>query len=354
MPGKESEMKEKKAKTLVVDDEELIRDLLVHTLNNYGYEVEAAGNADEALEKMDRSSLELALIDIRMPGKSGIELLREIVDKYPDTAVVMATQVNEIDTALTAMKMGAYDYITKPFTPSVVSQRIELALEKRRLILENRNYQLNLEKLVKERTKKLERALSEIESTYDATIKVLGGALDLRDSETENHSLRVARYTLKLAKISGIEDNNRLRDIEWGAFLHDIGKIGVPDAILLKPGKLTEEERQIIKTHPELGHALLKRIQFLKGTSELVLSHHEWFDGSGYPRGLRGSDIPLSARLFAVADTIDAMTSDRPYRKALPIEAVGKELRKLSGVQFDPQIVDAFSSVPEREWGTNW
>lgn len=346
MVGKESEIKEKKAKTLVVDDEELIRDLMVHTLNNYGYEVETAGNADDALERMDRSSVELALIDIQMPGKNGIELLGEIVDKYPDTAVVMVSGINEIDTALTAMKMGAYDYITKPFTPSVVAQRIELALEKRRLIIENRNYQLNLEKLVKERTE-------ELVSTYDATIKVLGGALDLRDSETEDHCRRVATYVLKLAKIVGIEDEKILRDLELGAFLHDIGKIGVPDAILLKPGKLTEEEKKVIETHPKLGNDLIKQIQFLKGASELVLSHHEWFDGSGYPRGLRGSDIPLPARLFTVADTIDAMTSDRPYRKALPIEAVGKELRKLSGVQFDPQIVDAFFSVPEREWGTN-
>jgi putative nucleotidyltransferase with HDIG domain len=353
MLGKESEIKEKKAKTLVVDDEELIRDLMVHTLNNYGYEVETAGNADEALERMDRSSMELALIDIQMPGKNGIELLREIVDKYPDTAVVMVSGINEIDTALTTMKMGAYDYITKPFTPSVVAQRIELALEKRRLIIENRNYQLNLEKLVKERTEELERALNEIESTYDATIKVLGGALDLRDSETEDHCRRVAAYVLKLAKIIGIEEEKILQDLELGAFLHDIGKIGVPDTILLKPGKLTEEEKKVIETHPELGNDLIKQIQFLKGASELVLSHHEWFDGSGYPRGLRGSDIPLPARLFTVADTIDAMTNDRPYRKALPIEAVGKELRKLSGVQFDPQIVDAFFSVPEREWGTN-
>jgi len=346
MVGKESEIKEKKAKTLVVDDEELIRDLMVHTLNNYGYEVETAGNADDALERMDRSSVELALIDIQMPGKSGIELLGEIVDKYPDTAVVMVSGINEIDTALTTMKMGAYDYITKPFTPSVVAQRIELALEKRRLIIENRNYQLNLEKLVKERTE-------ELVSTYDATIKALGGALDLRDSETEDHCRRVAAYVLKIAKIVGIEDEKILRDLELGAFLHDIGKIGVPDAILLKPGKLTEEEKKVIETHPKLGNDLIKQIQFLKGASELVLSHHEWFDGSGYPQGLRESDIPLPARLFTVADTIDAMTSDRPYRKALPIEAVGKELRKLSGVQFDPQIVDAFFSVPEREWGTN-
>lgn len=340
----------KKTKVLVVDDEELVRDMLTHTLNNYGYQVVAAGNTDEATAEMDRSSFELALIDIQMPGKNGIELLGEIVDKYPDTAVVMVSGIDEINTALTTVKMGAYDYITKPFSPSMVEPCIERALEKRRLIIENRNYQLNLEKLVKERTEELKRALNKIELTYDNTIRALGSALDLRDSETEDHSLRVARYVLKLAKATGVEDEKMLRDIEWGAFLHDIGKIGIPDAILLKPGKLTEEERQMIKTHPELGHKLLQRIQFLEGASELVLSHHEWFDGSGYPMGLKAEDIPLSARLFAVADTIDAMTSDRPYRKALPLEPVENELRKLSGIQFDPRIVDTYFSVPMGEW----
>ena len=154
---------------------------------------------------------------------------------------------------------------------------------------------------------------------------------------------------MKLAKAIGVKDKKILKDIEWGAFLHDIGKIGVPDAILLKPGKLTTEEMELVKTHPELGFRLLSQIPFLKGASELVLAHHESYDGNGYSRGLKTEDIPLSARLFAVADTIDAMTSDRPYRKALPLQAVGKELKRLSGIQFDPQVVEAFFSIPEGE-----
>jgi putative nucleotidyltransferase with HDIG domain len=335
---------------LVVDDQEMIRSMLSRYLKEHGYKVETAGSADTALVKLRESTFELAVVDIQMPGKDGIELLRQITREHPDTAVVMVSGLNEIDTVLETVKMGAYDYITKPFSLDVVESCLQRAFEKRNLIIENRNYQLNLENKVRKRTKELEEALHKIEFTYDATIKALGGALDLRDSETEDHSLRVAGFVLKLAKAMCIEGGTVLRDIEWGAYLHDIGKIGIPDAILLKPGKLTEDERAVIKRHPVLGHKLLINIQFLKGASELVLSHHEWYDGSGYPRGLKGDDIPVSARLFSVADTIDAMTSDRPYRKALPIGIVGKELSKLSGIQYDPEIVDIFFNIPENEW----
>jgi HD-GYP domain-containing protein (c-di-GMP phosphodiesterase class II) len=217
-----------------------------------------------------------------------------------------------------------FGYIVKPFNLTVVESRLEQVQKKRSLLIENRNYKLHLEHLVEERTHELEQALDKTSRTYDETIKTLGGALDLRDSETENHCIRVAANVLILAKASGIRDKNQLRDIEWGAYLHDIGKIGVPDSILL--------------------------IQFLEGAAELVRNHHESYDGKGYPRGLKGSEIPLSARLFAVADTIDAMTSDRPYRKALTIEAVCKELKRLSGIQFDPQVVEVFFSLPKAEW----
>ncbi len=327
--------------------------MLSRYLKKRGYKVETAGNADTALKKLRGSAFELAVVDIQMPGKDGIELLRQIVREYPDTAVVMVSGVNEVETVLETVKMGAYDYITKPFSLNVVESCLQRAIEKRNLIIENRNYQLNLENKVRKRTNELEEALHKIEFTYDATIKALGAALDLRDSETEDHSLRVAGFVLKLAKAMCIEDGTALRDIEWGAYLHDIGKIGIPDAILLKPGKLTEDEKNIVKRHPALGHKLLSNIQFLKGASELVLAHHEWYDGTGYPRGLRGKDIPVSARLFSVADTIDAMTSDRPYRKALPIRIVGKELSKLSGIQYDPEIVDVFFSMPENEWAVD-
>jgi putative nucleotidyltransferase with HDIG domain len=337
-------------RVLVVDDQEMVRNLLGYMLETMGYETAVAHNADAALAQLEAAAFEAAVLDIQMPGRDGIELLKEVTTRFPDTAVIMMSGLQQIEIALSAMKLGAYDYITKPFTQNVVESCLQRALDKRSLILENRAYQENLEAQVHTRTKELEAALHQIEFTYDATIKALGAALDLRDSETENHCLRVASFVLKLARAVGIGDRVVLRDIEWGAYLHDIGKIGIPDAILMKPARLNAEEREIIKRHPVLGHRLLNRIQFLKGASDLVLAHHEWYDGSGYPRGLHSNDIPMSARLFSVADTIDAMTSDRPYRKAMSIGVVGKELRKLSRIQFDPDVVEAFFRIPNSEW----
>jgi putative nucleotidyltransferase with HDIG domain len=340
----------KKGRLLVVDDNKHTLRFLSMILDNLGYEVISAQDLNSAFEKMSFSYFVLALVDIQMPEGNGIELLEMIVKQYPDTAIIMMSGLGEIETAITTVKMGAYDYISKPFSRDVLQSRVELALEKRELIIENRNYHLNLEHLAEERTLALKNALSKIEHIYDTTIKTLGAALDLRDSETENHSIRVAEYVLKLAMACGIHNEDQLQDIKWGAYLHDIGKIGITDTILLKPGKLSAAEKSVIETHPELGYRLLKKIQFLEGAAELVFNHHESYDGTGYPRGLTGQDIPLSARLFAVADTMDAMTSDRPYRKALSYKAVCKELLRLSGVQFDPQVVEVFLSIPESEW----
>jgi len=338
-----------KTAVLIVDDEKAIRDILYQALKGR-FKTVTAENGAQGLQQIQARSFQLALLDVQMPGMDGIQLLEEIGRRSPDTAVVMISGVTQVDTALECIKKGAYDYVTKPFSLNVVISCIGRALERRRLILENRAYQQNLESQVQVRTAELQEALGRIETVYDETIKALGAALDLRDSETEHHCLRVSSFVLKLARKSGISEKDRLKDIEWGAFLHDIGKIGVPDAILKKPGRLTEAEREIIRTHPVLGYQMLQKIPFLKGAVEIVFSHHESYDGSGYPQGLAGEGIPLSARLFAVADTIDAMTSDRPYRKALPIQAAGSELKRLSGKQFDPRIVDVFFSIPSCEW----
>lgn len=249
------------ANILIVDDQEEIRGLLSRLLDGFDYRTAAAGNAEEAMAQLSRSSFEAAIVDIQMPGTNGIQLLRELKSLSPDIAVVMMSGVREIETALTALKLGAYDYITKPFNRDLVHGCLKRALEKRSLVIQGRLYQANLEKQVQERTRELENALHKIEFTYDATIKALGAALDLRDSETENHSLRVASFVLKLAETIGIDDGEALRDIEWGAYLHDIGKIGIPDGILMKPGKLSSEEKEIIKGHPVLGYNLLNRIQ---------------------------------------------------------------------------------------------
>jgi putative nucleotidyltransferase with HDIG domain len=185
---------------------------------------------------------------------------------------------------------------------------------------------------------------------YDQTIRALGAALDLRDTETENHCRRVAEYAVYLAQVMGIEDQVTLRNLRWGSYLHDIGKIGIPDAILKKPAPLNNEEREIIRKHPVLGGRMLRDISFLAGAVDVVLYHHERYDGTGYPHGLSGERIPLAARIFSVADAVDAMTSDRPYNRAVKWSAVADELRRNSGSQFDPRVVEAFLSVDVAEW----
>lgn len=337
------------ASVLVVDDEATMREVLSRNLAASGHQTRAAASVSEALALLDREPVDLVLSDIMMPGASGFDLLKQLKKRWPDTAVVMVTALADVQAAIDALKEGAADYLLKPFTLEQVDLSVSRALQQRRLVLENRAYQAELERRVAEKTRALSRALAEIESTYDATLEVLGAALDYRDSETEGHCERVTRYTVALAEAMGCSPAE-VKQIERGAYLHDLGKIGVPDAILLKPDKLTKEEWIIMQSHAEKGYLMLKDIPFLKVAAEIVYSHQERYDGSGYPRGLKGEEIPLGARIFAIADTLDAMTSDRPYRRALPFEAAVAEIVRCSGTQFDPKVVDAFRrTVPTFE-----
>ena len=234
--------------------------------------------------------------DIRMPGKTGLELLEEIKGLDEDVMVIMISAVKDIESAIAAMSKGAYDYVSKPFKLNEVAFVANKALEKRRLVLENKEYQKQLEKMVEERTSELKQALIELDKTYNFTLRAMVTALDTRDTETQGHSLRVVRFTLKLAELMGISDKNTLKIYEYGALLHDIGKIGIPDAILRKPAELTAAEWQIMKSHPTIGYNVLQRIKFLEDAAQIVLHHHEAFDGSGYPDGLAGENIPLGAQ----------------------------------------------------------
>jgi putative nucleotidyltransferase with HDIG domain len=306
-------------------------------------------NGKVGLEAFRKDSYDLVLSDIVMPEMDGLKLLAELRMADPDVPAIMVTAMHDISIALEAIRAGAYDYILKPFEKDQLYLSVRRALEHRRLVMENRTYQSDLEQLVAERTRQLSIALQDLEQSYDYTLEALGGALDAKDAETEGHCQRVTAFTITIAKAMGV-DNSLLRQIARGAFLHDIGKMGVPDQILRKPGPLTPEERAIMRRHCDIGYAVLERIPFLKEAAEIVLAHQEFFDGTGYPRGLKGEQIPLGARIFAVADTLDAMISDRPYRKALPISAARDEIRRFSGTQFDPQVVKVFLAHPEELW----
>ena len=335
---------------LVVDDEEAIREIVASMLTTAGYACKQAGSGMEALAVLNSGEeFELMLSDLMMADLDGIGLLERTKEKYPDMPVVMVTAVHDISVALAAIRNGAYDYLLKPFEREQLLNTVSRALENRRLKVENRTYQTNLESLVAARTDQLQAAMSSLERSYDITLEALGDALDLRDAETEGHSKRVTAFTIAIARAIGLP-REQIAVIARGAFLHDIGKMAIPDAILLKPAKLNPEETKIMQEHAYLGYQMLKKIPFLSEASDIVYSHQERYDGTGYPRGLRGEEIPLGARIFSVADTLDAITSDRPYRAAQTLQAARAEITKWSGRQFDPEVVKVFLEMPDKIW----
>jgi len=279
----------------------------------------------------------------------GIALLERAKERYPDMPIVMVTTVHDISVALQAIRNGAYDYLPKPFEREQLLNTVGRALENRRLKRENDAYRTNLESLVAARTQQWKTALSDLEQSYDMMLEALGGALDAKDAETEDHSKRVTAFTIAIARKMGLS-REEIRVIARGAFLHDIGKMAIPDKILNKPGKLTVEEMDEMKEHCYRGYKILSKIPFLGEAAEIVYAHQEHYDGSGYPRRLKGDEIPLGARIFSIADTLDAMTMDRPYRPAQSFQAAREEIKLWSGRQFDPKIVKVFLEMPDNIW----
>ena len=335
---------------LVVDDEEPIREIVASMLTTAGYACKQAASGLEALSILTSGEeFELMLSDLMMADLDGIGLLERTKEKYPDMPVVMVTAVHDISVALAAIRNGAYDYLLKPFEREQLLNTVSRALENRRLKVENRTYQTNLESLVKARTDQLQAAMANLERSYDITLETLGDALDLKDRETEGHSKRVTAFTIAIARAMGLP-REQINTIARGAFLHDIGKIAIPDKILNKPGKLTKEEMDIMQEHAYHGYQIVKKIPFLAEAADIVYSHQERFDGTGYPRGLKGEQIPLGARIFSVADTLDAITSDRIYRAAQTLQAAREEISKWAGRQFDPEVVKVFLEMPDNIW----
>ena len=336
-------------RVLIVDDELPARKLLATMLQENGTHCKMASCAEEAMHILDAEPVDAVLADVRMPRISGMEFLAEVRPRYPTVAFLMVTGVDDIRVGIEAMKNGADDYLTKPLQFDVVVASLQRAIEKKQLEQEVESYRRHLEEMVGERTEQLSAALRQVESSYEDTLAALGAAIDLRDTQTAGHSQRVAAYSTRIAGDLKVTEHE-LKTIAMGAWLHDIGKLATPDAILLKPGALTQEEWRIMQRHVEIGYDLIKRIPFLAEAAEIIWAHHERWDGSGYSRGLKADAIPLGARIFAVADTVDAMTSDRPYRPALSFEQAWEEIRRGSGSRYDPEVAGMFLNSTIDSW----
>jgi putative nucleotidyltransferase with HDIG domain len=333
---------------LVVDDDRAVREVLCAVLREEGYSVRQAPGAADALQMLRGDDLPLVLCDVKMPEHDGLWLLDQVLQRHPHAAVVMLTGFGDTESAVECLKRGAADYLLKPPRVTELVRAIERAWSRARLTTVRARYHQGLARRVRERTAELTAALQGIAQAYSNTLHALVQALDAREHETSDHSQRVVRYTLAIAHHMGIPDG-ALEDIGRGALLHDIGKIGVPDSILLKPGPLTNAEWVEMRRHPEVGYRILESIDFLRPAAEIVLAHQERWDGGGYPRKLKAEQIPLGARIFMIADTLDAMTSDRPYRKAATFAEARLEIARCGGTQFDPRCAQAFVSIPDEE-----
>jgi response regulator RpfG family c-di-GMP phosphodiesterase len=334
---------------LIVDDEEMIRELLSSALLNEGYICHQAADVDNAFLVLDKQNVDLVISDIMMPGRSGVELLIDLKNIDPDITVLMITGLSDMKTAMDCIRLGADDYITKPFGISRVILTVKNLIEKRTLAIEKKNYQVSLEFKVQTQTEQIRNTMNELHTAYNNTLTALVKALDAREKEVGSHSERVMNFSTFMAGKLGLV-GKELEQLSKGALLHDIGKIGITDNILLKSGKLSEKEWVEMRRHPQIGYDIMSEISFLKGPAEIILTHHEHFDGNGYPHKLKGRQIPIGSRIFGLVDTLDAMTSDRPYRQALPFDAVISEVKKYCGIQFDPEIVDIFFSIPCAQW----
>ena len=336
------------ARVLVIDQHGSLWATVDSMLEKTDYTTVLSGSSSEAIVHLENDApFDLVMLDLEVSGQSDFaERMRHIT---PDTPLVLLAPCAEVKKAAAAVLQGAYDYLLTPFENDQLLATVKRAVLHRRLLQQNVSYRQDLEKMVNARTGMLHQAIADLERSYDITLEALGDALDLKDAETEGHSKRVTAFTIALARGAGIPAK-QIPTIARGAFLHDIGKMAIPDAILLKPSKLKGDEQRIMREHCARGYQMLRKIPFLQEAAEIVYSHQEHYDGSGYPRKLKGEQIPLGARIFAVADTLDAITSDRPYRKAATFAQARAEIKRCAGTQFDPEVVEVYLSLPDQLW----
>ncbi|MCD6097753.1 response regulator [bacterium] len=336
------------ASILVVDDDERVREVLNLQLVRSGHKVTLTSDGDEAIRLPDLGSFDVVITDIRMPRVSGEEVVRFILERFPTLPVIVLTGVIDIDMAIRVMRMGAFDYLIKPvrredllFVIAKALQFKRLKEENIRLEEENRRYQSELEEKIRERTRELTEALDKLKRSYIDTVKSFSALIEAKDPALVGHGERVAFYAKRiLAHFDHSEKDASV--LEFASILHDIGKVVIDSAILRKIGPLSSMDRLLLKDHPVIGAEVIKHIEFLSPAADIIRHHHEHFDGTGYPDGLSGEEIPFLARILTVADSFDAMVTDRPYREALDVDYVINYMIQQKGKIYDPRVVDVF------------
>jgi putative nucleotidyltransferase with HDIG domain len=335
------------ARILVVDDEEPLRSALARFLDQKGWAVSTASSASQALERISSHKPMLMLLDIRMPGMSGLDLLPEALAVDPDLGVVMLTAVGDATSAAVCMQRGAYDYLTKPIELSDLEIALRRALRRRHTMLQNREISMWLKQEVSERTRELEAQRRQLEQLTVATLEALINALEAKNAFLAGHSARVAAFSATIASELGLSDDE-VEQVRMAGRLHDLGKIGIRESVLNKEGRLSEQEYQHVKEHVTIGAQILAPLKHLGRVVDYVRAHHEHWDGSGYPDGLRGEEIPLGGRIICASEVYDALTTSRPYQEKLePAEAVDR-MRALVSRVLDPHVMDALAAAVRR------
>jgi len=327
---------------LVVDDEPAVRHYMCECLaRRSSYRCSSAGDAREALDLAQRNPIDVALLDLSMPQEDGVSLARRLRDEYRDLAVVLITGTQSFDAAVEAMRIGVLDYLLKPLGPPELLDAVDRAVAWRHSALRARQEREQLRRQINARASRMREVFADLEVASSAAVEALLATLSQRNPATLEHARRVARCSVAVATTLGIEEP-MLGHIERGALLHDIGKVAIPDAVIHKPGPLTDDEYAVMRSHAQIGHDIAATAPFLRPAAELILATHEHFDGSGYPRGLSGQDVPIGARIIAVVDVFDALTSARVYRDPICVAAANAELVRGAGSLFDPEVVAAW------------
>jgi response regulator RpfG family c-di-GMP phosphodiesterase len=334
-------------KIVVVEDDLQLNATILETLKHHGYSCLAFSDPKKALVEIENNDIALLITDLKMPDIDGITLARSALSAHPDTRVLVITGFSTLSTVLYALRLGVDSYILKPFRSEELLLNVRLSLERRRLILDNRRYQSDLEKMVDEQIRELRERHQRLSRSQMESIFAISNIIEARDAYTRGHTERVTYFAVTMAERLGWSEE-RIRELGIGAPLHDIGKIGVPNTILNKKGPFTFTEFEIMKRHPEIGYQMVRGSGFSKSVMACILYHQERFDGGGYPYGLAGYDIPEEGRLMAACDAFDAMTSDRIYRPAMPVEKAIRIMREESGSHFDPEIAAVFCGLFEK------